>query len=122
MGVPAAYRLRKQAEFSKVRSEGHRVRCGPFVFQCRVPAESSPDAPKLGVIASRRVGNAVKRNYGKRLMREIFRRNRASLPPGSETVIVLRSGFDRFDYAALEERFLRAGEEVREGAKEAPGA
>jgi len=114
MGVPAGHRLRKQAEFSRVRSEGHRVRCGPFIFQCRVPAERSPAAPKLGVIASRRVGNAVKRNYGKRLIREIFRRNQASLPAGSETVVVLRSGFDRFDCAALEQRFLKACAEVRD--------
>ncbi len=67
----------------------------------------------MGVIASRRVGNAVKRNRGKRLFREIFRRHRALLPEGSELVIVLRSHFDRHPFEDLENRFVRACGKVR---------
>jgi ribonuclease P protein component len=62
----------------------------------------------LGVIASRRVGNAVKRNRGKRLVREIFRRNRDTLPRGSRFVVVLRSGFDRYAFGDLEQHFRKA--------------
>lgn len=71
----------------------------------------------LGVIASRRVGNAVKRNRGKRLIREIFRRNFRTLPMlpmlpmlpiGSRFVVVLRSGFDRYGFFELEAHFLKA--------------
>lgn len=106
MGIPASIRLRKPREFQNVRSSGHRIHCGPFIFQCRVAPEAS--APRLGVIASRRVGNAVRRNYGKRVFREIFRQHAAELPAGSELVIVLRKGFETYRYEALEERFLRA--------------
>ncbi len=90
---------------------GHRIHCGPFIFQCRV--SDSTSAPRLGVIASRRVGNAVKRNYGKRLFRELFRQHAAELPPGSELVIVLRSGFDRYSFENLESRLLRACRTIR---------
>ena len=62
----------------------------------------------LGVIASRRVGNAVKRNRGKRLVRELFRRNADALPRGSRLVVVLRSGYDKHSFADLEARFLKA--------------
>jgi len=65
-------------------------------------------APRLGIIASRRVGNAVKRNYGKRIFRELFRKHAAELPPGSELVVVLRSHFDRYSFDDLEARLLRA--------------
>ncbi len=112
MGVPARQRLRKQAEFLKVRSEGHRVHCGPFIFQCRVVADAAGGTRRLGVIASRRVGNAVKRNYGKRLFREIFRLHQSALPPSCELVIVLRSGFEGRSFAELEARFVRACEQV----------
>lgn len=99
-------RLRKPREFQGVRSLGHRIHCGPFIFQCRV-AETAA-APRLGVIASRRVGNAVKRNYGKRIFRELFRKHADELPQGSELVVVLRNHFDQHSFEDLEARLLRA--------------
>jgi len=106
MGIPASMRLRKPREFQGVRSLGHRIQCGPFIFQCHV-AETAL-APKLGIIASRRVGNAVKRNYGKRIFRELFRKHASELPQGSELVVVLRSHFDRYTFDDLAVRLLRA--------------
>jgi ribonuclease P protein component len=106
MGIPASNRLRKPREFQEVRSMGHRIHCGPFIFQCHVP--ESLTTPRLGIVASRRVGNAVKRNYGKRVFRELFRKHAAKLPRGSELVIVLRSHFNRHSFDDLEARLLRA--------------
>jgi len=108
MGIPASQRLRQQSDFQQVRRSEHRIHCGPFVVQCERGNEGSTSPPMLGVIASRRVGNAVKRNRGKRLVREIFRRHAAALPPGSRFVIVLRAGFDRYEFAELEAQFVRA--------------
>lgn len=108
MGIPASQRLRKPSEFSEVRSLGRRVQCGPFIMQIHTELEGGQQPPKLGVVASRRVGNAVKRNRGKRLMREIFRLNRSALPTGARIVIILRAGFDRHDFSDLSARFLKA--------------
>lgn len=63
---------------------------------------------RFGVIASKRVGNAVKRNLGKRTFRELFRLHELLLPPGSEIVVVLRSSYDRHSFSDLESRFMRA--------------
>jgi len=70
--------------------------------------DGSTAPARLGVIASRRVGPAVKRNRGKRLVREIFRRHAADFSTGTNLVVVLRSGFDRYDFAALETQFCRS--------------
>lgn len=112
MGIPASARLRKPSEFQAVRRSEHRVHCGPFVVQCELDPAVGDSRPRLGVIASRRVGNAVKRNRGKRLVREIFRRNAALLPLGSRVVVVLRSGFERFKFAELEADFIKACERM----------
>ena len=83
--------------------------CGAFVLQARPrKPEEAAGRPLLGVIASRRVGNAVVRNRGKRLMREVFRKHQGELPEGCAVVIVLRSAYARYDYAELEARFRRA--------------
>ena len=106
MGIPASNRLRKPREFQAVRSLGHRINCGPFIFQCHV--SKSPTARRLGIVASGRVGKAVKRNYGKRVFRELFRKHATKLPHGSGLVIVLRSHFNRHSFDDLEARLLRA--------------
>ena len=106
MGIPASVRLRKPSEFQEVRRLGKRIHCGPFIFQCRLGGIQTP--PRLGVIASRRVGNAVKRNYGKRIIRELFRKHAPNLPQCSELVIVLRNGFDHLPFAQVEAAFIKA--------------
>ncbi|MGJ8638650.1 MAG: ribonuclease P protein component [Opitutaceae bacterium] len=108
MGVPASQRLRKQSDFRQIRSQGKRIHCGSFIFQCLRRDETSEQVRRLSVVASRRVGNAVKRNYGKRVLREIFRKHEASLPTHSDVVLILRSSFDTQSYQQLEARFLKA--------------
>lgn len=109
MGVPASQRLRKPSEFQQIRRSDYRVHCGPFVIQyLQRDADHAAALPRLGVIASRRVGNAVKRNRGKRLVREIFRCQAAILPAGSWVVVVLRAGFEHYTFAMMEREFINA--------------
>ena len=87
------------------------------MFQCRVVKKSPVAVRRLGVIASRRVGNAVKRNRGKRLVRELFRINESSLPSDCELVVILRSSFDRYSFEELETRYLRMCMEISKKLK-----
>lgn len=118
MGVPASERLRANRDFQKVRSFGERLQCGPFIMNLHCELDSNLPA-RLGIIASRRVGNAVKRNRGKRLVREIFRRHSAGYPKGLNLVVVLRSGFDRHEFSDLEARFCRAVDRFLAQSKQA---
>lgn len=110
MAVPAQQRLRTQSDFQQVRNQGTRVTCGLFILQYlqQEPQKCSKRAPRLGVIASRRVGNAVKRNYGKRLIRSLFRLHQAKLAKGVDIVVILRVDFDTVPFADLEAKFLKA--------------
>jgi ribonuclease P protein component len=107
MGIPSTKRLRKSRDFQKIREHGTRMFLGPFIVQyCQ--RMSNEESRRLGVIASRRVGNAVKRNRGKRIVRELFRLHESVLPDGCDIVIVLRSNFDRYSFSDLEARYVRA--------------
>ena len=62
--------MRRRAEFSRVFDTGSRVTSRYFtVVFAPGPA---PDA-RLGIVASRKLGDAVRRNKAKRLIRELFR-------------------------------------------------
>ena len=105
MGLPSARRLKRRSEYDAVRTGGRRVHSGPFILQLRISGGEA--SPKVGIVASRRVGNAVIRNRGKRLVRELFRRHEALLPKGGELVVVLRAGFDCRGFGELEQYFVR---------------
>ncbi len=75
--LPKENRLRKRAEFQKVYSKGKRIK-GRFMTVFFMPSETS--FQRIGITASKKaIGNAVKRNRSKRLLRESFRLNRAEL-------------------------------------------
>jgi ribonuclease P protein component len=76
--------------------------------------------PRLGVVASRKVGNAVARNRGKRCVREWFRRSRRRWE-ALDVVVILRQGAP--DLAAgeaqreLDATLLRALKKARRHAR-----
>jgi len=107
---PAA-RLRSRAEFTVVQTNGRRV-AGRFLTLLGRPNALGRD--RLGIIASKRVGNAVNRNRAKRRMREIFRRD--VLPAGGGTldlVVVVRPELVRAPFLAVTADFLAALKKLR---------
>lgn len=102
-------RLRRRADFLRCYRRGGKRR-GSLATLHFHPNESP--APRLGITASRKVGNAVVRHRLKRRVREIFRRypGRDRLP-SLDLVVHLWPGADDASFAALRdeiERLLRA--------------
>jgi len=101
--------LKSSAEFQSVRASGYRRECGAFLLQVRVyRADERPPLRRLGVVASKRVGNAVVRNRAKRLLRETFRLNQPLLPENSDTVLVARARIRGMRQTEVAEVFRRA--------------
>jgi ribonuclease P protein component len=64
-------------------------------------------APRLGVVASRKIGGAVARNRAKRLLRECFRLTRDQLHPDVALVLVARRPLPGMRMPAAREEYLR---------------
>jgi ribonuclease P protein component len=48
----------------------------------------------VGIVTSRRVGNAVQRNRARRLLREVFRLNKQNLKPHLQIVMIARASIN----------------------------
>jgi len=102
--------LRTQADFNDIRSSGFRRECGVFLFHLVALPERTPALKRVGVIASRRVGNAVTRNRCKRRLRELFRLHQNELPENSDLVLIARKKLCLVDFTTLESVFCETME------------
>lgn len=104
--------IRRALDFVSLKSEGKRINCGSFVilWQLRLEKEG---LPRLGLVASSRVGNAVVRNRAKRIFREIFRLNQEKLPHHCDLLVIARSGVMESPYSEVKKRFSKACERIR---------
>jgi ribonuclease P protein component len=85
---PSASRVRKRSEFLNIQERGQRVSTARFVLI--LSANAAAGSARLGITASRRVGNAVVRARAKRLIREAFRATRELWPPGIDLVVIVK--------------------------------
>ena len=54
--------------------------------------------PRLGIIVSKKVGKAVRRNHIKRRIREFFRLHKPWLPPSTDIVIIAKKDIPDITY------------------------
>lgn len=108
--------LRTAADFSLIRTSGIRRECGFFYGYLLTRPERSPNLRRVGVIASRRVGNAVCRNRAKRRLRELFRLHQDHLPPSCDLLLIARSRILTASWSDLRRRFFGALQAFRHSA------
>jgi len=62
---------------------------------------------RLGIIASKKVGNAVIRNRAKRKIREAFRRIKDRIDPGMDIVVISGKDLVSLSVCTLEEKLSK---------------
>jgi len=98
-------RVKLQRDFDRLFKEGRALRYPEFTLRL-LPGASG--CSRLGLSVGKRVGNAVRRNRVKRLLREAFRRNKALLTCPCDLAIVPSSRWQDLRLAAIEPTMQRA--------------
>ncbi len=91
-------RIRKRKDYQVVYQEGARIHSKSFVI---IVSPSHRGIRRLGVTVSKKVGNSVKRNRIKRLVREFFRLNKDRLPGSADIVVIARKDISLLTYRAV---------------------
>jgi len=100
-----AMRLKRTREFTRLRREGRRMACGCFIANWQVLPQAN--GSRVGVITSRRLGNAVKRARARRLLREVFRLHQHDLARPVELVLVAQGSIVGKGMQTVESAFMK---------------
>ena len=103
-----AFRLRRSSEFKLVRESG-KSWTGTYLILLALHRGAGVPS-RVGMITTRRLGNAVVRNRVRRRMREIFRLNQHQMRDGYWIVTIARASSASAAYQELERDWLRLAE------------
>jgi ribonuclease P protein component len=88
-------RVRRRSEFREAQSRGQRVHTRHFVI---VLYPRAGQRRRLGITVTKKVCSAVGRNRVKRVVREVFRRNRDYFPESFDVVFIAKNGAPTLGY------------------------
>jgi len=95
---PKQSRLLKRAEYLRVQGSGRKLQTRSLLI---LTLPNRLGRTRLGIAVSKKYGKSVQRNRLKRLVREVFRRNRALFPAGADLVIIPKRVGHELGYALL---------------------
>lgn len=101
---PKENRLLSRPQFKRVMDLGRKRRVNRLCLLFFLPNESG--RKRLGIIASKKVGNAVERNRAKRKIREVFRLNKERFTPGMDVVVVSSKSMVKAPFVEIESSIL----------------
>ncbi|MCI5066287.1 ribonuclease P protein component [bacterium] len=103
---PRGARIPKRREITGLQQRGKKIFSKGFLVCYRIEPGSES---RMAVTVSKKVHKrAVVRNRIKRRVREIFRRLRRELPPGTAMVIIARGSAVECSFAECEAQILRS--------------
>ncbi len=107
------YSLRRD-DFQRVWDSGKSWSHSLIVLRA---AANGKETCRFGFVAGKKVGNAVRRNRTKRLLREAVRHQLAAISPGWDIILISRASADAAEFQALDaavESILKRAKLIRD--------
>ncbi|MFQ6110374.1 MAG: ribonuclease P protein component [Candidatus Aminicenantales bacterium] len=106
---PSSLKIQKREEFRLIYSKGERF--SSHSFSLFVLGKGFGKG-RLGITVTKKVGKAVKRNRIKRMIREIFRKNKDKFGERIDIIVHTRPEAANKSYQELEEEFLTLAKDI----------
>ncbi|HVV00129.1 MAG TPA: ribonuclease P protein component [Verrucomicrobiae bacterium] len=103
-GFDRKQRLKQGRDFNRLKRDGRRLTHGCLIANWLPASAGRPS--RLGVVVSSKVGNAVKRNRARRLLREAFRLHQNEFSEAVDLVLVARPSIAGKAFAEVQADFL----------------
>ena len=99
-------RLAKRPQFEKVMDQGQKRKIENVCTLFFLPNDLNKK--RLGIIASKKIGNAVVRNLVKRKIREVFRHIKDRIEPAMDIVIISGRDLISLPVSVLEKKIFQS--------------
>ncbi len=100
---PKSVRLTKKSEFKNVFESGDFFKNSNIVFHV---FKNDRGCSRIGIVARKKIGNAVRRNRIKRVFREAFRVNKFKLTEHMDIIIMPRINTGELTFKSAAEHLL----------------
>lgn len=106
LDFPRSRRIKLGRDFLRAKTQGDRLACGCLIANwLKLPENSST---RVGIVTSKKIGNAVKRSRARRLLRETFRAHQHEIQRPIDLILVARNSIVGKPFSEVERDFLRA--------------
>lgn len=103
---PKESRILRSRDFRKIQRNGRKWKSRDLLF---LYLPNKLDRLRIGLVVSKKVGNAVVRNKSKRWLREIFRKQISdSFLKGGDIVVIVFSSFIQQEFLSIESQCIKA--------------
>ena len=93
-------RIGSASDFRKIFASAASFSCrGAKIFFI----QNEKDYNRIGITLRRKYGNAVERNYARRVMKEIYRNNKDAIKQGFDIILIIYPG--NYSFRDREEQF-----------------
>ncbi|PWT93586.1 MAG: ribonuclease P protein component [Acidobacteria bacterium] len=92
------HRLHKATDFRRIFSRGKRISSQSFVLYL---LPNNLGVSRLGIQVKAKIGTAARRNYIKRIVREVFRRKKNELRRPIDIIFIAEKGMAALKYQEL---------------------
>jgi len=104
-------RLNRNKDFQRVFKEGKKVWVNSILLMLYLSNELG--IKRIGIVVSKKIKKATKRNRVKRLIREIFRKNKEFFPEGCDFIIIPHPKMAELSLAEVKAKFLEKLTELK---------
>ena len=96
--------IKKNSEYREIYNTGRSKACGVLVMYVK---DNELEHNRLGISASKRIGNSVVRHTFCRKIREIFRINNNQTVQGKDIIVVARGQAGKVSYSKIESDYIK---------------
>ncbi len=95
--------VRNNREFNNIINKGNYKKNNEFVIYY---IDNELDHSRFGISVSKKIGNAVTRNYYKRIIRNICHKNKNLYSKGKDYIIIMRKGLTLLSFDKVNDSYI----------------
>ncbi len=102
--------VKNNRDFEKIINKGKCIKNNEYIIYYQ---DNDLEFDRFGISVSKKIGNAVKRNYYKRIIRNICDKSKNIYSNGKDYIIIMRKGLKELNFKEMNNSFISLLENIK---------